>query len=512
MANRRFELFEYRQVLVRMRQGDSERDIARAGLMGRKKLTAVRRTAQELGWLDPGQPLPQDTVIAGQFGRTPHLPSTCVSTLEPFREQISSWFDADVQGTTIHSALKRNHGYTGSYSAVRRFLKHLGAERNVTATTILDFPPADAAQVDFGAGPALVHESGHTLKTWFFVMTLCWSRHQYVELVFDQTVETWLACHRRAFEWFGGCPGRIIIDNAKCAIIRACTYDPEVQRSYAGLAEGYGFRIDACPPHDPQKKGVVESGVKYVKKSFMPLRTFRDLPDANRQLREWIMQEASVREHGTTREQPLARFAIEKPLLTALPDVPPVLAAWSTVNVHRDAHIQHHKALYSVPFALVGKTLWVKATDTVVQLFHQHELVATHPRLRKPGARSTVRDHQPPAAQAWLEHDPQWCLAQAKEIGPACHALILALFNDEVLVNLRGAQGIVRLRGKVGDARLEAACERALAHASPRWRTVKTILDKGLESEPIAESPQTLTDTYVNGGRFGRNLQSLLIH
>jgi hypothetical protein len=81
-----------------------------------------------------------------------------------------------------------------------------------------------------------------------------------------------------------------------------------------------------------------------------------------------------------------------------------------------------------------------------------------------------------------------------------------------VLVNLRGAQGIVRLRGKVGDVRLEAACERPLAHASHRWRTVKTILDKGLEGEPIAQSPQTLTDTYVNGGRFGRILQSLLIH
>jgi hypothetical protein len=126
--------------------------------------------------------------------------------------------------------------------------------------------------------------------------------------------------------------------------------------------------------------------------------------------------------------------------------------------------------------------------------------------------RSTVRDHQPPAAQAWLEHEPQWCLTQAKEGGPSCYALVPALFNDEVLVNLRGAQGIVRLRGKDGDARLDAACERALAHASPRWRTVKTILDKGLESQPIAESPQTLTDTDVNGGRFGRNLQSLLIH
>ncbi len=512
MANRRFELFEYRQVLVRMRQGDSDRDIARGGLMGRKKLTAVRRVADELGWLDPTQPLPEDTVIAGRFGRTPHLPSTCVSTLEPFREQIARWFEAEVQGTTIHSALKRNHGYTGSYSAVRRFLTHLAGERGATATTILEFSPADAAQVDFGAGPALLSESGHTLKTGFFVMTLCWSRHQYVELVFDQTVETWLACHRRAFEWFGGRPERIIIDNAKCAIIRACTYDPEVQRSYAGLAEGYGFRIDACPPHDPQKKGIVESGVKYVKKSFMPLRTFRDLHDANRQLREWIMQEAGVRDHGTTRERPLARLAIEKPLLMALPDVPPVLAAWSTVAVHRDAHIQHHKALYSVPFSLVGKTLWLKASDTVVQLFQQHELVATHPRLRKPGARSTVRDHQPPAARAWLEHDPQWCLAQAKAIGPSCHALVLALFNDQVLVNLRGAQGIVSLRSKVGDARLDAACARALAHNSPKWRTVKTILDKGLESQPTPEAMPTLTDTYVNGGLFGRDLQSLLIH
>jgi hypothetical protein len=151
MANRRFELFEYRQVLVRIRQGDSDRDIARAGLMGRKKLTALRRTAKELGCRDPGEPLPHDTVVASQSGRTAHLPSTRVPTLEPVREQISSWFGADVQGTTMHSALKRNHGYTGSYSGVRRFLKHLGAERSVAATTILNFPPADAAS-DLPAG------------------------------------------------------------------------------------------------------------------------------------------------------------------------------------------------------------------------------------------------------------------------------------------------------------------------------------------------------------------------
>ena len=167
-----------------------------------------------------------------------------------------------------------------------------------------------------------------------------------------------------------------------------------------------------------------------------------------------------------------------------------------------------------VPFTLVGRDLWLKATDTVVQLFHRHELVATHPRLRKPGDRQTVRDHQPPEAQAWLEHDPQWCLARAKEIGPASPARGLPPFNDTGLVHLRGAQGIVRMREKFGDARLDAACERALAFASPKYRTVKTILDKGLDSQPAPASAQTpaSADTYVNGGRFGRDLHSLLLH
>lgn len=141
------------------------------------------------------------------------------------------------------------------------------------------------------------------------------------------------------------------------------------------------------------------------------------------------------------------------------------------------------------------------------QAFHRHELVATHPRLRKPGDRHTVRDHQPPEAQAWLEHDPQWCLARAKDIGPAWHAVILAMFNNTVLENLRGAQGIVHLREKVGDARLNAACERALAFSSPQYRTIKTILDKGLDSEAAAPSTTTAaTDTYLNGGRFGHEL------
>lgn len=215
------------------------------------------------------------------------------------------------------------------------------------------------------------------------------------------------------------------------------------------------------------------------------------------------------RTHGTTREQPLTRFVIEKSLLAALPDVPPVISVWKAVGVHRNGHVIYRNALYSVPWALVGKRLWLKATDTVIQLYDQHQLVATHRRERA-GGRHTVRDHQPPEAQAWLEHDPQWCLARAKEIGPACHGVILALFNDKVLVNLRGAQGLIRLREKVGDARLEATCECALAFSSPKYH--KGILDKSLDGQNTTRMAPAPGGAYQDGGRFGRDLQSLLIH
>jgi len=513
MANRRFEMFEYRQVLVRMRQGDSDREIARSQLMGRVKAAALRATATEQGWLDPNQPLPDDAALADVLAPAPAVAGPA-STVEPFRDQITAWREKGIQGTTIFDALVRNHGYTGSYSAVRRFLQRLDAT-TPKATVILDFAPGEAAQVDFGAGPLIPDErTGELLKSWVFVMTLCHSRHQYAELIRHQNVETWLACHRRAFEWFGGVPQRVIIDNAKCAIIRACHRDPEVQRAYGECAEGYGFKIDPCPPRDPQKKGRVEAGVKYIKRRFFPLREFRHLRDANEQLSAWVLSTAGNRIHGSTHQRPLDQFTeVEKPLLQALPDVPPELATWAKVKVHRDAHVQFRKALYSVPFQRIGQTLWLKATDTTVRLYADHELVATHARLFAAGQRSTVTDHMPPEAIAHQMRDPQWCRRQAKDIGPACAALIDRLFNDRVLENLRAAQGVIGLAKSYSPERLERACQRALDFDNPRYRTVKTILERGLDQHADPQQAfDQLGEAYTGGGRFSRDTRTLLTH
>jgi hypothetical protein len=204
-------MFQYRQVLVRLRQGDSDRDIARSKLMGRRKVVALRELAGTQGWLAPEAALPEDATLSAAIGQARRARST-ISTVEPYRAQVERWASEGVGGMAIHAALCRDHGYRGSYSAVRWILAGVRASLPPEATVRLHFPAGEAAQVDFGAGPFLLDPaSGQMRRTWAFVMTLCFSRHQYVEFVFDQTVMTWLGCHRRAFEWLSSVPTRVII-------------------------------------------------------------------------------------------------------------------------------------------------------------------------------------------------------------------------------------------------------------------------------------------------------------
>ena len=506
MANRRIEMYQYRQVIHRMRQGQSDRAIAKTKLIGRVKCAVVRSIAQDNGWLGDG-PLPEDAQLVRLFGQRKRPNPTQVSLTAPHEDRIQNWVNQGIQATTIYHALVEQFGFTGSYSSVRRKVQKIRA-KTPKASCVLDFTPGQAAQVDFGKGPTITDVfTGAVMKTWIFVMTLCFSRHMYAEIVTDQKVETWLACHRRAFEFFNGVVEKVIIDNAKCAITRACYRDPEVQRSYGELAEGYGFIISPCPPADPKKKGRVEAGVKYVKKAFVPLRSFRTLVDANEQLSGWVLKVAGNRKHGTTHQKPLTMFAqTEKNFLKPLPDVPVQIATWTRVKVHGNCHVQFEKAYYSAPFQLVRRQLWLRATATTVSLFKDLELLVTHPRQKHPGDRSTVDEHMPPEALAYKMQDPQWCLKQAKHIGPACLKVIRRLFAHKVLDNLRAAQGVISLGKKYGPARLEAACTRALHFDNVKYRTVKSILYQGLDQRPFDQRQNVipLTSVYAGNGRFVR--------
>ena len=490
MANRRIEMHEYREALYRMRRGERDRQISRDGVLGRHKLSILRVLAQQQGWLEPTLALPPEAQLLQALQAYKRAQGGPVirpqsSSLEPYADMIEQWFNQGVQGVAIHAALQRNHGFAGHYSAVRRFLRRF-KDTKVEPTMILDFAPAEAAQVDFGAGPQVRDpDSGQMVRTWFFVMTLCFSRHQYVEFVLDQSSETWQRCHHHALRHFGGVVRRVIIDNPKCAITRAVFDDPQVQRAYAECAQGYGFVVSPCPPADAAKKGIVESGVRYVKGNFLPLRQFVDLQDLNRQARQWVMEVAGRRIHGSTREQPLALFELERATLLPLPERAPDVCCWVKATVHRDTHVQFNYGLYSVPFRLIGTQVHVRATSGMVEVFDaDHQLVASHVRGRKRGYRSSVDDHLPPAAQAWKMRTPRYCLEQAQAVGPACLALVERMFADRVLDRLRGVQGLLRLADQFGTDRLELACQRMREADIVSVRTARLMLEKGLDQVP----------------------------
>jgi hypothetical protein len=231
--------------------------------------------------------------------------------------------------------------------------------------------------------------------------------------------------------------------------------------------------------------------------------------DLNAQARQWVMTEAGVRTHSTTRTQPLALFAVKKPLLRPLPAIAPDLGTWSAVRVHRDCHVQFERCFYSVPFTLIDQALWLPATDSAVAIHQDYRQVALHPRSRKPGTRCTVRDHSPPEAQAFFAHDRDWCRSQALAIGAACTHLIEQLLADRILERLLAAQGVLRLaeRLRYGPPG-SAACRRALAHDGPFYRTVKTILAGGFDQHPLATAAPS-APPYARGARFVRDAEDL---
>ena len=490
MAGRRADVLDIREVIRRLQLGERDRRIARDLRVSRKTVGKYREWAAAQGLLTGSLPDPATLQAALATSLPVAKPPTATSTVTPYRDQVVALRARGVECRAIHQIL-REHGFAGGYGSVYRFVRRL-EPRTPDAVVRVETDPGAEAQADFGYA-GLMHDprSGTRRKAWAFVMTLSFSRHCYVEFVFDQEVGTWLRCHRHAFEWFGGIPKRVVIDNLKAAIVKAAIYDPIVQRAYRECAEHYGFLISPCRPRTPHHKGKVEQGgVHYVARNFLAGRAFRDIADANERVLVWCVDTAGRRVHGTTKEVPLARFdALERPALLPIPSAPYALATWKKAKLHPDCHVVFDHAFYSAPHRLIGQHLWIRAADTSVQIFHAHLLVASHPRATRRGQRVTNPDHLPPAKVAGLLATPASCVRRATDIGPATSELVGRLLGERPLDRLRTVLGILKLAHKFGPRRLEAACGRALHYDDLTYGTLKRILDRGLDQVQAAAAP-----------------------
>ena len=319
MAGTRIEFMDLRELVRELRASSNDSAIQRTSGLNRRTIRRYRVWATEHSLVvGPLPPIEQLAALAQETLQAAPPPQT-VSTVEPFRALVLELHAAGVEGAAIRERL-RERGFTGSLSAVYRFLKQVyPVQPDVTVR--VETPPGQEAQVDFGAAGRMRDPATGTLrKAWAFVMVLAWSRAIYVEFVWDQSVATWLLLHRHAFEFFGGVPHRVVLDNLKAGVTRATVDDPQIQYAYRECAEHYGFLVAPCRPRMPEHKGKVESGVHYVKRNFLGGRTPTTLSQANREVRDWCQTTASQRTHGTTKQQPATRFhATEQATLQPLP-------------------------------------------------------------------------------------------------------------------------------------------------------------------------------------------------
>jgi transposase len=402
MAGRRCDVLDVREMLRRLRLGESARAVA-------KGLGVSRNTVREyVAWFEAEKFLPGDTEALPAAAELHERLARAEPVQQPprlmaYRDEIGELVGAGLQVKVAWERFSAAHpDVRASYTAFRRFVRRYVDERPRRAVVRLEVGPGDEAQVDFGYAGLIPRAAGEVpAKTWVFVMTLSHSRHQYVELVHDQTVGTWLSLHRNAFQFFGGVPRKVVLDNLKAGIVKASVTDPEVQRAYRECAEHYGFVISPCVARTPEHKGKVERGVQYVKGSFLAGRSFRGLGDANNEAIDWVVDHAGVRVHGTTQEVPLHVFeARERPALLPLPSSPFELVEWKQAKLHPDCHVVFARSYYSVH------------RGTAVVARH----LPRRPDLPRAQARGDAR---PRAAAGAARHEP---CAPAAEEAPLPHA------------------------------------------------------------------------------------------
>jgi len=484
------------EVLHRLRHGQSVRSISRDLRHSRVTVRRYQEWAQREGFLDPRQPLPTGAEVQACLKPGLKLPPRPTSSLDPYRAQVEALLGQGIELVAIHQRLVGHHGYRGSYSSLRRFVRRLQPPLP-EAVVRLETPPGQQAQVDFGSVGLLRDAQGQLRRAYCFVMTLSYSRHCYVRFVSDQRIETWIDCHRRAFESFGGVPRELVIDNLKAAVLKASLEDLRLSEAYRRLAQYYGCLIHPCRPHTPEHKGKVESGVHYVQRNFLASEQPAELEEANRKAPIWVEEVAGLRDHGTTHVQPLRRFQEEEQAaLLPLPEEPFALREVRLVKLHRDCHVQLDRSYYSAPWIHVGQMLEAYLFAHSVQLYLGTELLTTHPRATRPGQRFTRREHYPPEQSRYLTYTREYCSQQAARIGPHCQEVVEALLAERPLDHLRAVQGLLGMAESYSPARLEAACARALHYGDGRYRRIKGILkaDADQEALPLTALPPVRTD------------------
>jgi transposase len=498
MPAERTTMRQVREVLrLKFVGGVPTREIARrVGVAASTVRTTIKRfQGAGLTW-----PLPEEMTEATLEARL----FAAVGTRQGHRRQV------EPEWTEIHRELKRKHvtlsilwdeyiernpeGYRYS-----RFCElYRSWEGKLSVTMRQTHVGGDKLFIDYAGDtvPVIVDRlTGEVRQAQIFVAVLGASNFTYAEATWTQGLSDWIGAHTRVFAAIGGVPRLLVPDNAKVAVIKACLYEPQVNRTYAEMAAHYGTAVLPTRPHRPRDKAKVEVAVLVVERWILARlrhRQFYSLAELNTAIAELLKRlndEKPLRRLGRTRRQLLEE--LDRPALKPLPADPYVFAQWRVCRVGIDYHVEVDKHFYSVPYRFARAEVEARLTSRTVEIFVKGERIAVHQRSSGNGKHTTITDHMPSSHRRYAD----WTIARIRRdaalIGSATSALCDLILEQRPHPEqgFRSCLGILRLARLFGVARLEAAATRAIEIGALTYGSVRSILDHKIDRYAAHQRP-----------------------
>jgi transposase len=353
--------------------------------------------------------------------------------------------------------------------------------------------------------------TGEVREAWIFVAVLGASSFTYAEATWTQGLADWIGAHTRALEAIGGVPRLIVPDNTKTAVIKACLYEPSVNRTYTEMAAHYDTAILPARPRKPRDKAKVEAAVLMMERWILGClrnRRFYSLAELNQAIRVLLVrvnEERPIRRLGVTRRQLFEE--LDRPMLGPLPVEPYVFAEWRIRRVGIDYHVDVDRHFYSVPYRFAKEQVEVRLTARTVEVFVKGERIAAHLRSSSNGKHTTVQEHMPSSHRRYADWTIERIRRDAARIGPAAAALCDLILEERSHPEqgFRACLGIVRLVKPFGADRVEAAAARALDIGARTYGSVKSILDNNLDRHAAPERAAdsvTILHRNIRGPRY----------
>jgi len=351
--------------------------------------------------------------------------------------------------------------------------------------------------------PVIEAETGKVREAQIFVAVLGASSYTFSEATWDQSLTSWLGSHVHAFEYFEGVPEIVVPDNLKSGVSKACRYEPDLNPAYHDMAVHYGTAVIPARVARPKDKAKVEVGVQVVERWILAAlrnRKFFSLHDLNQAIGE-LLEKLNARPFKKLEGSRKSWFEkIDRPALKALPETRYVLAEWKKARVNIDYHVELEGHYYSVPYSLVQEEVELRYTAATVEIFFRGKRITSHLRDHRPGRHTTQTEHMPRNHREYLEWSPSRILGWATSLGEATGQIAgkILTSREHPEQGYRSCLGILRLGKLYGRDRLEAASKRALAIGAASYKSIRSILENGLDREAVPETQPAHTLQHPN--------------